>query len=375
MINTTPLQPFSDEVIAFFNDLSKKLMGMKEFSDVATFGFWIRKASLLKEKEKYDDIDVRIGKGLTFHIAPSNVAVNFAFSLAAGLLSGNANIVRLPSKEFVQTDIIIAAINDLINDTHKNMESYICLIKYPVQKEISDYFSSLCDVRMVWGGDVTIANLRKSSLKPRASEITFADRYSVAIINADAYLSEENKVKVAENYYNDTYLNDQNACTAPRAVFWMGENKEEAKKLFWENMQMMIRENYQMSAVQAVGKQAAFYKAAAFIDVNYLKTDDNYLMRIGIENVPENLMDFKYNSGFFFEKDIDALEEILPLCSEKFQTLTYFGFTKEQIVQFMKRNRPRGIDRAMPMGSSMDFNLIWDGHDLIRELSRKVTII
>lgn len=40
------------------------------------------------------------GRGVAFHIAPSNVAVNFAFSLAAGLLTGNANIVRLSSKPF-----------------------------------------------------------------------------------------------------------------------------------------------------------------------------------------------------------------------------------------------------------------------------------
>ena len=65
-----------------------------------------RCAALLAEKAKYDDAELRLGKGVVFHIAPSNVPVNFAFSFAAGLLAGNANIVRIPSKDFEQVQIM-----------------------------------------------------------------------------------------------------------------------------------------------------------------------------------------------------------------------------------------------------------------------------
>ena len=37
--------------------------------------------------------------------------------------------------------------------------------------------------------------------------------------------------------------------------------------------------------------------------------------------------------------------------------------------------RPKGLDRAVPMGKSMDFTLVWDGYDLIRELSRKFSVL
>ena len=33
---------------------------------------------------------------------------------------------------------------------------------------------------------------------------------------------------------------------------------------------------------------------------------------------------------------------------------------------------PRGVDRIVPVGRTLDFALVWDGHDLIRELSRVV---
>ena len=114
MQDVRPLRPFDDEAVAFLNDLSAILRKNREFSDVATFGFWCRKAALLKEKEKYDDIAERFGKGIVFHSTPSNVPVNFAFSFAAGLLAGNANIVRLPGKPFAQVDIISDAIKELL---------------------------------------------------------------------------------------------------------------------------------------------------------------------------------------------------------------------------------------------------------------------
>ena len=47
---------------------------------------------------------------------------------------------------------------------------------------------------------------------------------------ADAYLAAERKDTIIQNFYNDTYFSDQNACTAPRIIFWQGEKKEEAKK-------------------------------------------------------------------------------------------------------------------------------------------------
>jgi len=373
--NSSPLVPFSDEAIAFFNDLSKRLMLEKAFPDIVTYGFWIRQASLTNEKSKYDDINARLGRGIAFHIAPSNVAVNFAYSLAAGLLAGNANIVRLPSKNFPQVDIIVSAVNDLLKNSHKKMLPYICMVKYPINKDISDKLSSICDIRIVWGGDKTIANLRNSPLKPRSAEITFADRYSAAVINADTYLCEENKLKVAQNFYNDTYLSDQNACTAPSIVFWKGNKKLEAKDIFWSDVRKLAQEKYQLAAVQAVGKLSALYRAAANINICSTETLNNYVTRAEIDSVPENLMNFKYNSGFFFECDIDDLCEILPLCNDKFQTLAYYGLDKKEFEHFVNFHKPCGIDRIVPIGTTMDFTLTWDGHDLIREMSRRVVII
>lgn len=376
MPNIKSMSPFADEAITFLNDLSKILMRTgREYSDVATFGFWCRRSALLKEKEKYDDLSHRLGRGIVFHSTPSNVPVNFAFSFAAGLLAGNANIVRLPAKDFPQVTIICNAINDLLKEGYRNMIPYICMVKYPPIIEITNKFSSICDSRVIWGGDATIEELRKSPLKSRANEVTFADRYSIAIINADEYIKCNNKGKVVQDFYNDTYFSDQNACTSPRMIIWMGDEKAKAKKAFWSDVSNLVRKNYSIASVQCVGKLTALYKAASQLNIKNVEIEAPVITRIALDQLNEDIMEYKYNSGFFFEYDVKALSEILPLCTNKCQTLTYYGLSKEELEKFFFECKPQGVDRAVPMGKSMDFTLVWDGYDLIRTLSRKFSIM
>ena len=95
-------------------------------------------------------------------------------------------------------------------------------------------------------------------------------------------------------------------------------------------------------------------------------------MRIAVQELSCDLPDYKYNSGFFFEYDAENLRDIRPVCTEKCQTMTYIGLSKEQLEDFFKNAAPKGVDRAVPVGKSMDFTLDWDGFDLIRQMSRKV---
>jgi hypothetical protein len=370
------LPPFADQVISFFNDLSKSIMkNGRGFSDVMTFGFWCRKSALMAEKAKYSDLDRRLGRGVVFHSTPSNVPVNCAFSFAAGLLAGNSNIVRLPAKDFPQVSIITDSIKDVLSTTHPNMAPYICMVKYPPSLEITNLFSKMCNSRVVWGGDATIAEIRQSPLQPRANEVNFADRYSFAIIEGDEFLKMKDKEKIIQDFYNDTYLLDQNACTAPRIIIWLGKCKDKAKELFWQMVLDYTKEHYNINPVQAIGKINALYKAAANLDLVKVDVKQPFLTRILVDKLDPILMDYRFNSGFFYEYDADSLKDLLPIALSKSQTVTYFGITREQIIRFVNEDHPQGVDRFVPMGKSLDFTLVWDGYDLITTLSRIVNVI
>ncbi len=208
-----------------------------------------------------------------------------------------------------------------------------------------------------------------------SGEVAFADRYSIAAIRADEYLKANNKERIAADFYNDTFLSDQNACTSPMLIAWLGEDKAAAKKVFWAEAHKVAAAEYGLTAVQAVGKLAALYKIAAERQVFLEPQTDNLIYRVTVYEIDEGIMKYKHNSGFFFEYDAESLFDLLPICGSKCQTITYYGLSASEIEDFFEKGRPRGVDRVVPIGKSMDFALVWDGYDLIRELSRKYTII
>ena len=268
-----PMIPFSEEITDYLNALSKEINKdprINKFPDVRTFSFFCRKANILLLKKKYYDSSVtKFGRGLVFHIAPSNVPVNFAFSLMISLLSGNTNIVRVPSKKFDQTEIIANSINILAQlSQYSNISNRIILVRYDRNSNATKEFSSDCDVRIIWGGDETISQIRENSLQPRAFDVTFADRYSLCVINGDEFVNESRPEKVIEGFFNDTFLFDQNACTSPHLILWIGSSKkvEKAKNIFWDKLHVLVNNRYKIQSVSAIDKLTNLYNQAIQTD-------------------------------------------------------------------------------------------------------------
>ena len=375
-----PVRPlFDDSVVEFLNCLSKKILAdraSRRFPDVVTFAFWIRKGSLLELKKTYGSTAEgchSVGRGMIFHIAPSNVPVNYAYSLVTGLLGGNANVVKIPSKSFEQVTLINRAIRECLEENGQ-MRPYIVLVQYGHEKDINDALSEYAGGRVIWGGDRTIGEIRKSPLQARGVEITFADRYSLAVIDADKYLSECDKKKTAQDFYNDTYLTDQNACTSPRAVIWTGSRICEAKECFWSELYALVKEKYELQPVQAVNKlTSAFLLAAAREGVRKEPAQDNRIVRMHVETLDDTIMELKDNSGYFFEYDCENIDELEAVCSNTHcQTITYIG--ESSMFDSLLAKGLQGVDRIVPMGQSMDFEFIWDGYQLLQQLSRTIRV-
>lgn len=377
--DTCPKHPFDDSVVDFLNTLSKALMKSREakaYPDVITLGFWMRKSSVLALKERFEDESsdiIKIGRGVVFHIAPSNVPVNYAYSLLTGLLTGNANVVRIPSRDFPQISIINRAINEVLEE-YPDMKKYICLVRYGRDQKVNDLFSSLADTRIIWGGDNTIAEIRKSPLGPRAGEIAFADRYSLAVIDSEKYLAINDKERLAEEFYNDTYLSDQNACTSPRLVVWMGEKKKEAKELFWKFEHDLVKKNYEFQPIMGINKLTSSYLVAAAKEGTHIeKQEDNYIVRVNVPEVKPELMELKDNSGFFFEYDCDDILEIRDFCNNTHcQTIGFLG--EKNVIMPLLISGIKGVDRIVPIGKTMDFDFIWDGYNLVERLTRTIKV-
>lgn len=380
-----PLPPFADEVMSFLSDLGSVLLkerSAKAYPDVVTFAFFCRRANLEALKAEYaGQLDDRLGRGLTFHIAPGNVPVNFAYSLVSALLAGNACVVKASSQDFAQTRIICKAMNQLIDGDHAAMADYVHVCMYPRERQdMTEAFSAECDARVIWGGDETVRRVREAALPPHGVEVTFPDRYSLLCVKAQAVLAmkEEQLKKTAQDFYNDTYLTDQNACTSPRLIYWLGTAQEvkQAQECFWNAIHAYVHPHYPVEPVVAVDKITAAYRAAAALPgAKMHPMKDNLIVRLQVEELTPDVDEYRCAGGFFLEYAAETLDALLPVVKRKYQTLSYLGMDGKQLMNWVVQNGLRGIDRIAPIGHTMDFSLTWDGYDLIRTLSRRISAL
>lgn len=375
---------FSQGVIDFFSEFSLKInkhFDSRKYPDLVTFAFFCRKSNLrrLFINGRYVQNE-NIGRGLTYHIAPSNVPLNFAYSLLMGMLAGNINVVRLPSKKFEQVEIFLEILNTLhqIKKFH-DILSKIILVKYERNKELNDFFSGICANRVIWGGDLTINEIRKSPLSARSYDITFSDRYSMCILDINAILECSDLEKLASNFYNDTYLFDQNACTSPHLIFWVGDERKivKAKNKFWNEInKILINKKYQIEVSSVIDKIVYAQEKAIEGDIISFHKINNSLFIVEIDKLSESITNSHSNCGYFNNFYCKNLSEIISfLDSPKYQTITYYGVKAEHIKSIVFDNGLKGIDRIVPVGSASDFSSIWDGYDVINSLSRNIKIL
>ena len=372
MQNVPALPTFSNQAIAFLADLSRELLKdvrTRQYVDVVSYAYWIRKASIENVRSKHLDYHCRLGRGVAFHIAPSNVPVNFAVSMTSSLLAGNCTLIRVSNKQFPQVDIICEAMNKLLETVYANMKPYFCLIRYEHSDDITRELSAICDVRVIWGGNKTIETIRQAPIPPRAIEMAFADRHSIAIINSDEYLKGDSK-EIAKGFYTDTYYSDQNACSSPRLVVWMGNSINTAKERFWNELEVLVRNEYEMKAIQAVDKYTSVCMLVMKEKNQHLVSKDNYVVRVEVDTLKTDLMDYKNGGGYFFEYSANKLEEIEPILTKQCQTISVYGIDKDAVKQLVFDKGVRGVDRIVELGQTMGLEFIWDGYKMIESMSR-----
>lgn len=383
-IESVPSRIYDEKIISFLDDWSSVIRHdpeARKYSDIQTFGFWIRNANITQFKQSFAERNegiTRFGRGLAFHIAPSNIPINFAYTWVFGLLSGNSNIVKVSSKDFEQTRILCRIGNELVNmnSGYADILKRNMVIAYDREREdITKQILSECDVKVIWGGDATIEKLRSLGAKPRCVEVTFADRYSFAVIDTKSVVNAELSElrNLAHRFYNDTYLIDQNACSSPNLIFWLGEYTDDAKERFYQ----IVKEeegNYDLSDIKVSDKYVHACENACKYDVSICRYG-NFIYDYELKSPDKDITKYRGSCGEFFSININDLKDIADyIDDERIQTCLVYGVDRRDILDIIMENGIKGIDRIVEFGQALELGSLWDGYDIIGEMSRVITV-
>ena len=371
-----PFHPLAMEFLAAVSAAVRKGCARRE--ELAAFGFWCRRAHLEQLRERHKRPRPRRGRGLVFHAAPSNVPAMFAYTYAIGLLAGNANLVRLSTRRGEGEELLCRCIREALDRPEfAAVRARSSFVSYPRDDGRTAALLAGCAGRVVWGGDATVAAMRRIPMPPHAVELSFPDRWSLALLSRKyvAGLGEGELAALARRFYNDTYVMDQNACSSPRLAVWLaGGGDGGARRRWWEAVAREAAGRYPLGAFQAARKFERFCRRAMEAPgVEGLERFGGNLVwtaRLGAstEGTPPPGGGF----GLFWEREIGALEELLPLLDDRTQTVVCAGPDPASTAAFLAAHGARGVTRVVPAGQALEMDTVWDGRDLIAELSRSI---
>ncbi len=372
------LRPFDNLVKNFFKEISKDIFSNKQYKnhkDLIYLAFFLRNQNNYSHCDKF--IDSRLGRGLTLHICTENVPLNFAYSLFFGLLYGNTNLVKVPEKDFDQNILLIKILKKYLKlNKYKLLRKYIYLFKYDKNPNITDFLSSISDVRMIWGSDITISLFKRFNTKPRVVDLFFSSRKSFSIIDLDKYqkLKKNEKKLLSEKYFKDCMLFNQLGCSSPNIILWYSKNKNTRRKnvdFFWKDILSHFNTSYDIDLFQSSKRFEILNEI--ILESRSKSKINSFDEKFYVLDHQIGKFDLKNNrsfAGIFHQYFINNLKEISKLNYKEIQTLSVFGIDKKILLERILNNSILGIDRIVNIGESLEMSSKWDGYDLKNFLTR-----
>lgn len=383
-VSNQPTESFCPSRVEFLAALSRRLLKdprARALPDVASFAYWCRAANLkrLVGRHVLPEDRVRMGLGLTFHICPANVPVNFAFSLAFGLLAGNSCVLRLPSKATPTAELLVEAVGKELLDASDDLRSAVGLLRFERADEVTRFWMSVADGRVVWGGDATVEHMRTFRTKPHSREVAFSDRYSLCVMDSLAVISMDEIMlqRFCGDLFNDIYLMDQAACSSPQLIVWVGDREQVAlaQAKLWPALVRLAQQKYVLLPVQVMEKFVqACRHAMGNEGVQRIESHGNMLYRLMLDSVGPKQHERRGYFGTVHEVTVPDLDSLAPIVNERYQTLAIFGVDPRTVRSMIVRHGLKGVDRVVSVGRALDMDTVWDGYDIIASLSRLIPI-
>ena len=377
-----PFSPDRLEAIANFSDRLLKHPALRGDPSAVAAAFWMRKANLVRFREAHLARTQRrtdllwLPVGNVFHLAPSNVDTLFLYSWALAFLCGNANVVRVSQNVPATVEAVLGALGQAAQD-HPLLEDQNRFVTYEHDQAVTALFSRWCHHRIVWGGDATVAEIRQVPLNPHASERCFASKFSFAVFKATAFLAAGagQRARMATGFFNDLFGFDQAACSSPQILFWVGspEDGAQACAQFLDGLQAEAeRRAHDVDASKACKRLNRAFDLALRVDVR-VDLSHPAFVAVAVPSV-QDLDKEICGGGFLRTAVVPNAGAMLPFLNQRDQTVTHFGFDPTELQEMGLAFGARGVDRLVPIGEALNFDVVWDGFDLAEDCMRRVAI-
>ncbi len=167
-------------------------------------------------------------RGLITHWLAGNVPALGLISLVQGILTKNANVVKLPRRNGLALPALFREICELDPDgtsrsiSHPAGRAVSAAVAFvycePGDAGAQAALSRESDVRVAWGGAEALGAIGRLPRKPGSEDVFFGPGYSLAVVGREC-LAAAGLDKLADRLATDASVFDQRGCNSAQGVF------------------------------------------------------------------------------------------------------------------------------------------------------------
>ncbi|MFC1799096.1 acyl-CoA reductase [Thermodesulfobacteriota bacterium] len=319
------------------------------------------------------DVEFRaFPKGIAVHWMAGNVPTLGFLSMIMGLLTKNANIIKVSSiSDRLLSDLLsqFSLIEAESEFSGKGLVNSLAVIRYNREDTaVSQLLSSVADVRIFWGSDESVQSLQSFPAKLDSRDIIFPNRTSFIVLGAD-YIEDRMAEHIAKRMAQDISLFEQKACASPHTVFLLTDDANKINAFALTLKEALAKALKTFPKITPSEKEVS---AILNLRARYDMMHEAYYSE-GTEFTI--LVDDLFQLGpaignrTIYLRPVGNIDQLVDLVTPNVQTV---GIAAEKTVCDHITNvlGACGVHRFTNIGTMTHFDLPWDGYLLPQNLVR-----
>ena len=333
------------------------------------------KYSINKYKSWTSNLKVeRMPKGIVYHIPSSNILFMPFYSWVSSFLCGNFNFVRLSNSiEKKEIENLVTLLDQVLGEQYKYSQIFF---EDKFENLNSKIISKYCDVRIIWGNNNTINEIKKNQITNASLDVAFKTRFSAALIDCNYYLKKsiDEKKRIAKLFLNDSLNLSFKACSSPHVIFFKGNEEEfmQTKKDFFKFLSLNnIVNNFESGIIST---ENLLNTQKSIINGDQVNIDQLIFGRIFIEKTLEQFSKIKLNNldAANFIIRFESLNNFVNYWKKDIQTLSYLPNNDDKLIKKVIKDLAFiSPDRLVPIGNALKFDVVWDGINFFETLTKQ----
>ncbi|MCA9246772.1 MAG: hypothetical protein KDA42_06640 [Planctomycetales bacterium] len=307
-------------------------------------------------------------RGVVTHWIAGNVPLLGMFSWALSALLGNANVLRMSSRQDPMLVQLIDQLADL-SDCGQSMAERTVVVRCDRDDEAAHRSLSECaDARVAWGGKEAVEAIRALPARWDCEDIVLGPRVSLAVVDP-ALITD----KIVTRLATDIAYFDQLACSSPQCIFVKSADDASVEKFVQAFVPAFERQSRAIARHTldfAETYQISLDRTRVLVEGGELWRDQQTQWTVAV--VPELHREIVCANRFVQIVPFREFDEVCRQIPQNIQTIITL-LNADDTNSFTTAAALCGVCRFPRPGEGNNFEIPWDGIALASRLTRWIT--